>query len=113
MKQREFPFFVFGFLTGLLCFFEGGCASPSIRAPKISEETGTYHEVRKGETLTHIAQSYDIDVQSLIQVNRLPNPSKLSVGQLLYIPGRVRTVPGNGPGDTRNQTSDLKGHRIR
>ena len=101
----------------LLCFFEGGCVALQTREsrpPHLSKEAGIYHEVQRGETLYRIATFYGVDVQSLIQANRLPDPSKLGVGQLLYIPGRVKIVSSeSGPGDSRNQTPGPKGHQSR
>ena len=111
MKRKKF-FFLFG-VVALFCFFEQGCASPPVRTAKISKESGIYHRVQKGETLYHIAASYGVDVQSLVLANKLPDPSRLSTEQLLYIPGRMGTHPESGPGDSRNQTLGLRGHRTR
>ena len=111
MKQKNL-LFLFG-VAALFYFFEGGCASPPTRTSKISKEKGIYHRVQKGETLYHIAASYNVDVQSLVLANKLPDPSKLSTEQLLYIPGRVGTHPETVPGDSRNQTLGPRGHRTR
>ena len=47
---------------------------------------GSYHQVRRGETLWRIARSYGIDVQRLAAANRLPSSGHVSVGQKLFIP---------------------------
>ena len=47
---------------------------------------GSYHQVRRGETLWRIAHSYGLDVRTLASVNRLPHAARLSVGQRLYVP---------------------------
>lgn len=47
---------------------------------------GSYHRVRRGETLWRIARSYGLEVDMLARVNRLPSASHLAVGQQLFIP---------------------------
>ena len=45
-----------------------------------------YHLVRAGETLYSIARLYGVSVWSIVNANRLPNPSRIYVGQWLCIP---------------------------
>ena len=47
---------------------------------------GIYHEVQNGETLWYISKIYDVDLKSIISTNRLPNASKIEVGQLIFVP---------------------------
>jgi murein DD-endopeptidase MepM/ murein hydrolase activator NlpD len=47
---------------------------------------GSYHLVQPGETLWRIARSYGVDLQTLATVNRLSHPTRLAVGQRLFIP---------------------------
>ena len=89
-----------------------GCASRNERAPvtdlssssaagSVSTATGTY-VVRPGDTLYKIAQAHGMDVNSLIQLNQITDPSMLRVGQTLRLDGNtsmaaVTTRPvGNG-----------------
>lgn len=44
------------------------------------------HVVKKGELLWEIADYYKVDINSIIEANALPDPSKLLVGQSLIIP---------------------------
>ncbi len=46
----------------------------------------TVHSVRKGETLTEIAQAYKVTVQAIKDANKLNNANSISVGQKLQIP---------------------------
>lgn len=52
---------------------------------------GIYHRVEPGQTLYRIAKTYEIDEAYLARTNRISNPTKLEVGQRLYIPGATRT----------------------
>jgi lipoprotein NlpD len=54
---------------------------------------GIYHRVRRGETLYRIGKAYGVSVQRLARANRLPDPSRIEVGQRLFIPGAGREVP--------------------
>ena len=47
------------------------------------------HVVRSGEALWKIASNYNVDINSIVQLNELPNPNQLVPGQSLVIP-----VPG-------------------
>ena len=72
-----------------------GCATPPAKPPQIAESGGIYHEVQKGQTLWGIAASYGIKADELKRLNKLPDSSKLSIGQLLYIPGKKSSAdPG-------------------
>lgn len=48
---------------------------------------GVLHPVEKGQTLWRIARAYHVSVQLLAEVNDLSDPTKLEVGQALWIPG--------------------------
>ena len=80
-----------GASVSLWCLWLTGCAitSSSQFAPPaqaIPTLRGSYHQVRRGETLWRIARSYGLDVPMLASVNRLPSAAELNVGQRLYIP---------------------------
>lgn len=44
------------------------------------------HVVRQGDVLWRIADYYETDVDSIVEINALPDPDKLLVGQALLIP---------------------------
>ena len=46
----------------------------------------TTHVVTKGETLTSIAKRYHVNVDTLVQANRISKRTPLQVGQRLVIP---------------------------
>lgn len=47
------------------------------------------HRVRRGETLSTIGRRYGVSVASLQRANRMGRRTKISIGQMLQIPGRA------------------------
>ena len=76
----------------ILCLLAlSGCAiAPPAQvmppAQAIPSLHGSYHLVRRGETLWRIARSYGLSVETLAAANRLPTARQLAVGQQLFIP---------------------------
>ncbi|MBI4355073.1 MAG: peptidoglycan DD-metalloendopeptidase family protein [Candidatus Omnitrophica bacterium] len=71
-------------LGWLLC----GCAGTGsyVGRQAMPAMPGTYHRVIRGETLWRIAQRYQVEVDDLVSVNRLPNAAQLNAGQLIFVP---------------------------
>lgn len=72
----------------LIVGWENGAPAPSTSAKKSNSATdvkGSYHKVRKGETLSTIAQKYGTTVRKLKNANNLRNDD-IRVGQRLAIP---------------------------
>jgi murein DD-endopeptidase MepM/ murein hydrolase activator NlpD len=57
------------------------------------EPAGLQYRVRRGDTLYRIGQAYGISHQALARANRIPNPDRIEVGQVLSIPDATRPVP--------------------
>lgn len=71
----------------LLNFF--GCApTPYIKPTAPSGLPGVYHLVERRETLWRISKAYDVDLEELARINRIPDSSSIEVGQLIFIPNR-------------------------
>jgi LysM repeat protein len=47
---------------------------------------GTYHRVRRGDTLYSLGRLYGTSASAIAAANNLANPNLIYVGQLLYIP---------------------------
>lgn len=96
--------FTYSFLLGLsIAVLLAGCTStpmmPGRPSPVVSSGYAPipsayssaplqtiYHEVGPMETLWRIAKEYDVSIQSLMEANRIKDPSKISAGQKLKIP---------------------------
>jgi murein DD-endopeptidase MepM/ murein hydrolase activator NlpD len=86
MKKRDLIFnLLFIFLILNLC----GCATQQYMpaTPEPFRTGGIYHKVLPGETLWRISQDYNIDLDVLVNVNRIPNAAKIEKGQMIFIPG--------------------------
>ncbi|MFA5060457.1 MAG: peptidoglycan DD-metalloendopeptidase family protein [Candidatus Omnitrophota bacterium] len=110
----KFRIYIIGVIVNLsLISLIAGCVStadykidqPS--ASKISKQ-GIYHKVRPGETLWRIAKLYGVDVDDIIQSNRIPNVAHIEKDQLIFIPGaeneKKTTTDASGP----NTASDTE-----
>lgn len=75
-------------VTVVLALLLAGCPPPR----------GVYHTVRQGQTLYRISKVYGIDAQRMARLNGISDPTRLKVGQRLFVPGadRVRSVPSTG-----------------
>jgi LysM repeat protein len=54
--------------------------------PRASSGYGYEHTVGSGETLSAIAQAYNVTTKAIIEANEIENPDRLRVGQVLFIP---------------------------
>lgn len=63
--------------------FPSSGAAPGVEFA-LTEEL--YYQVREGETLSEIADAFDLPVRVLAEHNSLANPDALRVGQTLLIP---------------------------
>lgn len=54
---------------------------------------GVTHTVQTGETLSIIAKRYGVPMKNIQNANRLADPTKIFVGQSLFIPGSTGPLP--------------------
>ena len=53
---------------------------------KASPQTGYEHVVQAGETLSAIAQAYEVKMDTILKANNIKNANSIRVGQKLFIP---------------------------
>lgn len=58
-------------------------------APRVIkvEPRGVYHTVKPGETLWRICKAYGVNLEEVARLNGLHDPTKVHVGQRIFIPG--------------------------
>jgi murein DD-endopeptidase MepM/ murein hydrolase activator NlpD len=63
-------------------------------AEKKVVQTDVYHVVERHQTFYRICKTYGVDLEKTASLNRISDPSKIEVGQKIFIPGakKVRKV---------------------
>lgn len=51
-----------------------------------------FYVIKRGDTLAVIAASFGVPVQSIVEINGLPNPDAIQAGQTIEIPSDVIIV---------------------
>ena len=61
--------------------------------PWIASCIGVQHQVQEGETLSEIAEKYEVPMKSIVQTNSIESVDRLRVGERLLIPVEPKSVP--------------------
>jgi len=95
------------FIGGLCLGWLAGCAGPTgpgyyqpyapVTAPPVvvglqapyQSPRDIYHQVGPSETLWRISKMYDVDMETLMRINHIPNKDMLVSGQMLLIPNTL------------------------
>jgi murein DD-endopeptidase MepM/ murein hydrolase activator NlpD len=51
---------------------------------------GFYHRIEKGQTLWRISKIYNVDLDKIININRISDATDIEIGQLIFIPGHQK-----------------------
>jgi membrane-bound lytic murein transglycosylase D len=78
------------------------------KAAAEAKRTGTSHRVRSGETLSHLAQKYDVSVSAIRAANGNISPQRVRVGQVLTIPGA-----GAASEQVKTAEAEVRYHKVR
>ena len=69
---------------------------PTERRPPRQEKKvhrkGVYHVVKRHQTLYRICKTYGVDINKVASLNGITDPSKIDVGQRIFIPGAKRVL---------------------
>ncbi len=80
-------------ITAMIGLLLGCCSQHWVSIPPSSRTRGQFHRVEKKETVYAISRKYNVPVRSIMDMNHLRPPYKLSIGQLLFIPpAHIHTV---------------------
>lgn len=85
----------------LLIFFSVGCATRSAQVLEpspfgVGGPGGITHTLVKGETVWRLAETYGVPAQAILSANQIKDPTGLTVGTPIWIPGikrPLRTLP--------------------
>ena len=85
---------------------------PPTAIPKTATSPATIYTVRRGDTLSRIAASFGVSVQSLAKVNNIFNPSVIQAGQRLTIPVGGSAAPVKAVTGQKRVVVDLSEQRL-
>lgn len=71
---------------GYIASLGGWCNIAAVYCAKIRELKMLRYTAKKGDSLSKLAKEFNISVAELINLNRIKQPSLLTVGQVLQIP---------------------------
>ncbi len=95
-------------LLAILCLFILSCASQQSNTYKTK---GVYHSVKKGETISEIARTYNTDPRKLAEINHINLPERLEENSVVFIPdaAQVRDSEKSPKSGTKNlQTQEVQ-----
>lgn len=69
-----------------------GTARYPSRPEKRIERKGVYHVVERHQNLYRICKTYGVDIKEVASLNGIVDPSKIQVGQRIFIPGAKRVL---------------------
>ncbi|MFH1888898.1 MAG: LysM peptidoglycan-binding domain-containing M23 family metallopeptidase [Candidatus Omnitrophota bacterium] len=74
--------------------FLSGCATPFGLGPSRQQFNipGIYHNVERGQTLWRISRIYNVELDEIVRINRIPDAASIEQGQLIFIPS-VKSKP--------------------
>lgn len=77
------------FLITAVLLFLNSCTRHRVplRKPSGPPPKGVFHVVERHQTLYRICKTYGVDLKSVAFLNRIPDDSKIEVGQRIFIPG--------------------------
>lgn len=95
-KKESINFLLFAFCFLLSIVLISGCAVktnlPLEMAPTPGA-VGIMHTVQRGETLWRISHVYNLDLDKIIQANRITDTTIIRPGQNIFIPGVKKDIP--------------------
>lgn len=77
-------------IVSLVILFLSGCATAPYQPVSLP---GIYHSVASGQTLYRIAKTYNVEVSEIMRLNRITDPTKIRVGERLFIPRARVSLP--------------------
>jgi len=66
---------------------------PIIVGPPVPGGGGRTYTIQEGDTLSAVAEQFDVSVEELMEANGIEDPTRLEVGQVLVIPGAAPSGP--------------------
>lgn len=97
VKQYNY-FKLFAIFIILFCL---SCAPlrPPVSPVSPEQKKGIYHEVKEGETIWSIAESYQVSAEDIVRANDYCKIKELRPGSLIFIPGATKSIAPKLPSE--------------
>lgn len=94
MRSEGFTRIGLWVLVTLMVLTLNACAPRrvTIGRPSPSLNKGVYHVVERHQTLYRICKTYQVDMDKVASINEISDPSKIEVGQRIFIPGAPKVL---------------------
>jgi murein DD-endopeptidase MepM/ murein hydrolase activator NlpD len=99
MRNKRLAQIVFGFFFVSTFLLVASCSQKRVategrptRQEKKVVRKGVYHVVKRHQTLYRICKTYGVDIKEVASSNGITDPSKIDVGQRIFIPGAKRVL---------------------
>lgn len=93
-RFRMLPWLVAVMIVGMLMAWH---TSPASASSASAGSGPVYYIVKKGDSLSSIAQRFGVTIKALTNANRIPKDNKIYVGQKLRIPTKASPVTSTPP----------------
>ena len=84
LEQKLSVWFILS--LSFIILFIAGCATIQQIPPTRAGLDGVYHIVGSGQTLWRIAKTYNVDINEIMRINKINDPTQIGVGQPIFIP---------------------------
>lgn len=85
-SQGEMREAVVGEISGKMAKLINQRDAAQKKTQEAKQKSGYEHVVEAGQTISAIAQAYKVSVKSILRANNIKDPTKVRVGQKLFIP---------------------------
>lgn len=104
------PYALYTLISFLIIFNLTGCSTvPIAQMQKPQSISGTYHRVKKGETLWKISKINNVELDELTKANNLSENSTIEIGQLILVPDYLKKQIKDNKLSSEEFTWPLKG----
>jgi len=78
--------------------------------PKDASGAGCWHTIEPGQSLWRICKAYNVDMERVAKINHISDPTQISAGQKIFIPGAAAAIEVEPFQPQRSDTAEPPGN---